>query len=232
MSASAGRSHSKRGSKTKGSESNASKSVDAGPVLFLGYNNKISIRRNSRPLHTRRDRSCSQLSFHIDRVTAITTSDSLVLEKNRRSPRDTIRAHQKRNDHNQPYLGALLRDNSYKQRMNKWTVGGVDLSEYMSSNALGMDPLERFLDERQKITRKKDVFDLAAEFGLYAEDRHQKDRSLEEFFDSCGSPLFDSQSHHISSQCTCLSSSWKVGQNSLMSWRRIQNGQCTIGRFN
>jgi hypothetical protein len=212
MSASAGRSCSKRGSKIQGSESNASKSVDVGPVLFWAYNTKVSISKNSRP-HMSEDRSWSQRSFPIDRVTALTSSDPLVLEKNRRSPRDTIRAHQKRKDHNQPRLGAPLGDKSLKRRMNTCTVGGVDLSEYMSTNTLGMNSMERFLDERHQITRRNDAFDLAAEASHYAEDRHRKDPSLEEFFDLCGSPLFDSENHHISSQCTCLSSSWTVGQN-------------------
>jgi hypothetical protein len=206
----------KPGCKTQGQERDSHNSVDADPVLFWVYNNNSSSSNNGLP-QTNGDTTNSHRSFNVGRVTALTSTGSPASERNRQDAVDVCGPHQTTNGHNQPFLGAPSSNSSCERRKNGYTVGDEDLSDYMSNKTLGENQMERFLDELPYGAYGKPASDRGAE------DREQQGASVEEFFDSCGSPMVDSENHHVSSQCNCLSPSWTVGQYGSVSWREIQD---------
>lgn len=169
----------------------------------------------------------SHRSLHANRATALTFSGLPASEGNRQSSVDVCGPRQTTNGHRQPFPGTPSSNSSCEGKENGRTVGGVDLSDYMSNTTLGKTQMERDLDELPHRTFGEPISDRRAEA------RERQDVSLEGFFDSCGSPMVDAENHHVSSQCQCLSPSWMVGQEASVSQRKIQDnwsGGCSSGR--
>jgi hypothetical protein len=201
MSASVRRSWVRVRSPMHGQEQDFHDHIDSNPEYSSMYNDSLS---TSNKRLSQMNGTTTSSFFPRDRVK--TPTSSLSSNTNRQSSGHVYGPRQTTYSHNQIHLGASSNDSARERNKSAYTVGGLDLSEYMVNKISGETQMERFLDQLPYWMYERPASNGGAAHG------EQQESSLEEYLDSCGSLMVDSKNHHVLSQCKCLSPSWMVGQ--------------------